>query len=194
MDALFRQGSQDPPRSRGDMEQRSLSREGRSSAPASRDSDERTTPDALFRPLDALFHFTLDPCATAENTKCGFFFTKEQDGLAQSWAAQRAFVNPPFSRGQLKLWLTKALEETGNGALSVIVTGVDTSTGWMQLIWQRARLIYFPARRFAFGPFVDSAKFPIMLSVWSNRADSFEVSTVALEGLFGGRAFRLSNA
>ena len=32
-----------------------------------------TTPQAFFDDLDAEFHFTLDPCASAGNAKCGKF-------------------------------------------------------------------------------------------------------------------------
>ena len=48
-------------------------------------TDEWATPWGLFNKLDAVFHFTLDVCATPENTKCYRFFTKEQDGLKQDW-------------------------------------------------------------------------------------------------------------
>lgn len=34
-----------------------------------------TTPQAFFDDLDAEFHFTLDPCASAGNAKCGKFYT-----------------------------------------------------------------------------------------------------------------------
>ena len=46
---------------------------------------EWATPQPLFDKLDAQYHFTLDPCATAENAKCEKFFTAEDDGLPQKW-------------------------------------------------------------------------------------------------------------
>jgi hypothetical protein len=45
------------------------------------------TPPEIFGPLDQEFSFTLDPCATPETAKCREFFTENQDGLEQSWAA-----------------------------------------------------------------------------------------------------------
>ena len=48
-------------------------------------SDEWSTPADVFEALDNEFHFNLDPCATAANTKCERYFTKEEDGLAQNW-------------------------------------------------------------------------------------------------------------
>lgn len=51
----------------------------------SSNTNEWATPQKVFDELDAEFHFTLDPCATKENAKCERYFTKEDDGLAQSW-------------------------------------------------------------------------------------------------------------
>lgn len=53
----------------------------------SSNTDLWATPKAFFKELDERFHFTLDPCATAENHKCAKYYTKEQDGLAQDWGA-----------------------------------------------------------------------------------------------------------
>lgn len=44
---------------------------------------ECETPQELFYRLNAQYHFETDVCATAENAKCGKFYTKEQDGLKQ---------------------------------------------------------------------------------------------------------------
>ncbi len=47
--------------------------------------DDWETPQKLFDDLNAEFGFTLDPCASHENAKCAKYYTKEDDGLAQSW-------------------------------------------------------------------------------------------------------------
>ena len=49
-------------------------------------TDQWATPQAFFDQLNKEFHFTLDPCADAQNHKCDRYFTKEQDGLVQSSA------------------------------------------------------------------------------------------------------------
>lgn len=54
--------------------------------------DDWETPHWLFKKLDDEFHFTLDPCCTEATAKCGKFYTKEQDGLAQSWGEKQCFV------------------------------------------------------------------------------------------------------
>jgi site-specific DNA-methyltransferase (adenine-specific) len=48
-------------------------------------SQEWTTPKELFDPLNEIFKFTLDACATRENAKCKRYFTKAEDGLKQKW-------------------------------------------------------------------------------------------------------------
>lgn len=55
----------------------------------SSESDEWTTPKALFEELDAEFNFTLDPCSTEENHLCDLYYTKETDGLKKDWGGVR---------------------------------------------------------------------------------------------------------
>lgn len=43
------------------------------------------TPQDFFDKLNKEFHFTLDACATSENTKCEKFYSPEIDGLSQPW-------------------------------------------------------------------------------------------------------------
>lgn len=68
---------------------------------------EWPTPKSFFAELNKEFNFTLDPCATKENAKCAKFFTKEDDGLSQSWDDEIVFCNPPYGR-QIKDWVKKA--------------------------------------------------------------------------------------
>ena len=51
----------------------------------SRNSDEWATPEKIYAELDAEFHFDLDPCATAENSKCKRYFDKRTNGLSKNW-------------------------------------------------------------------------------------------------------------
>lgn len=48
-------------------------------------SDEYSTPQELYKALDAEFRFNLDPCSTDENCKCTRHFTIMDDGLSQNW-------------------------------------------------------------------------------------------------------------
>lgn len=91
------------------------------------------TPDEWFHALDLEFDFTLDPCCTHETAKCKKHFTPEEDGLAQSWADERVFCNPPYGGAQ-KHWLRKAyLEARDNRALVVAFVPARVDTDW----WHR---------------------------------------------------------
>lgn len=54
----------------------------------SSNSDEWETPQELYNELDREFDFQLDVCATSDNHKCPFYFTKDDDGLSKSWGVQ----------------------------------------------------------------------------------------------------------
>ena len=75
------------------------------------------TPTEWFDYLNLEFGFTLDPCCEHETAKCQKHFTPTENGLAQSWADDRVFMNPPYD--QIKHWMKKAYEESGKGALVV---------------------------------------------------------------------------
>lgn len=92
--------------------------------------NEWATPQPLFDALDAEFHFTLDPCATAENAKCEKYYTKEQDGLKQSWAGETVWLNPPFG-GQTEKWMRKAQHASAwLDATVVCLVRAGTDTAW----------------------------------------------------------------
>ena len=88
-------------------------------------SSEWTTPQPLFNSLDKLFHFETDVCATAANTKCARYYTKEDDGLAQEWRGA-CWCNPPYGRG-LGLWVEKAC---ASRATVVMLLLAYTSNAW----------------------------------------------------------------
>jgi len=73
-------------------------------------SEEWETPQKLYDYLNLDYSFTLDPCATLENTKCEKYFTRENDGLDKSWEGEKVFMNPPYGR-DIKKWVKKAYEE-----------------------------------------------------------------------------------
>lgn len=55
-------------------------------------TEEWGTPQSLFDELNKEFIFDLDVCATPENAKCEKYFTKEQNGLLQSWGGTKYFA------------------------------------------------------------------------------------------------------
>lgn len=68
-------------------------------------------PQAFFDALDAEFHFTLDPCASVGNAKCGKFYTIADNGLEQDWAGETVFCNPPYGRA-IYDWVFKCWRES----------------------------------------------------------------------------------
>ncbi len=60
------------------------------------------------------------------NHKCAKYYTIEQDGLAQSWAGETVFYNPPYSRktktnaGQI-VWVQKCYKEATEGGIVVVM-------------------------------------------------------------------------
>lgn len=94
-------------------------------------SDLYETPPEVFLPLDAKYHFTLDPCCEASTAKVPKFYTVAENGLSQSWANEVVFMNPPYS--QTKHWVRKAFYESrDHGALVVGLVFSWTSSAWYQ--------------------------------------------------------------
>jgi phage N-6-adenine-methyltransferase len=96
-------------------------------------TDDRGTPASLFDPLHREFHFTLDAAASAREHRVPRYFTRAQDGLAQSWRGERVWCNPPFS--QLAAWTAKAFGEVHDGhcPLAVLLLPANRTE---QLFWQ----------------------------------------------------------
>ena len=90
---------------------------------------EWETPPELFKLLDDEFHFTLDPCATEQNAKVGYFFTEQDSGLVADWGRDRVFMNPPYGRELLR-WVEKAKESAKAGALVVGLLPAATDSAW----------------------------------------------------------------
>jgi site-specific DNA-methyltransferase (adenine-specific) len=141
------------------------------------DPDENYTPDKDFAPLHAEFQFTLDPCATVESAKCPKFYTKAQDGLAQSWRGERVWMNPPYSR--IAPWLGKAAQEFKTGCpLVVALLPVWSDRKWWHNYIEKDRVkgvckLRFLEGRICFGVPGNpqglkrgSGKFPSVLIIW----------------------------
>lgn len=126
------------------------------------------TPPEVFDPLHAEFDFTLDPCATPETAKCPLFFTEEQNGLEQSWAGHRAFMNPPYGR-EVYAWTRKARLEQQNGVLVVGLLPASTDLAW----WHddvdghaEVRYIRGRVRFLTDGPYRASGFFASVIVIW----------------------------
>ena len=104
----------------------------------------------------------LDPCTEAWNptfaAKC---FTREENGLEQPWLLRHdavAWVNPPYSRGQVSRWVTKIaheslLHEQGKVPVHVLLlVQADATAGWHKNATGLASALCRVAKRI---PFID---------------------------------------
>jgi phage N-6-adenine-methyltransferase len=130
---------------------------------------EWATPPEVFDPLDAEFAFTLDPCATAATAKCARFFTEAENGLAQSWAGERVFMNPPYGR-EVYAWTRKAREEADRCEIVVGLLPASTDLAWWHddVVGARAEVRYLRGRvRFLTnGPYRASGFFASVVVIW----------------------------
>lgn len=134
---------------------------------------EHGTPQALFDRLNAGFGFTLDPAASATNHKCAKFFTQEQNGLAQSWAGETVFCNPPYGRGTtgLRPWLQKAIAEArqpiATRARSLLLVPSRTSEKWWyDYVATQADAVWFLVGRLRFETAPNVASFSSALVLY----------------------------
>lgn len=133
-------------------------------------TNEWSTPQDLFDKLNDIHAFTLDVCATKENTKCSKYFTKEQDGLKQIWSNYTGkntvcWMNPPYGR-EIKKWVDKAAFVGRNGTKVVCLLPARTDTRW----WHDHVIPYgkieFIRGRLKFSGHKHNAPFPCALVIF----------------------------
>lgn len=129
--------------------------------------DTWSTPQDFFDRLDAEFHFTLDPCATPENAKCGKFYTREDDGLSQDWGGETVFCNPPYGR-TIYDWVKKCYEESRKPNTTVVMLIPARTDTWYfhEFVYHKAKEIRFVKGRLKFGNAKYNAPFPSMVVVF----------------------------
>ena len=130
-------------------------------------SDEWETPWHVFRRLDSEFGFTVDAAATADNAKCGRFWTKDDDALRKDWSGERVFCNPPYSRGSQRPFVEKAAELRADVSVLLIPARTDTAV-WHELVFGKAEIRFVRGRlRFEIdGVATGSAPFPSAIVVF----------------------------
>jgi site-specific DNA-methyltransferase (adenine-specific) len=127
---------------------------------------EWATPPELFAQLHGRHGFTLDACATAENARCPSYFTRTEDGLAQTWTG-RAWMNPPYGR-EIGAWMRKAWESAQTTAeLVVCLLPARTDTAWWHQWAARGEVEFLPGR-LRFGGAKSGAPFPSALVAFRN--------------------------
>jgi phage N-6-adenine-methyltransferase len=100
------------------------------------DVDDRATHPDIFGPLHERFDFTIDVAAGEHNTKCERFYDLSIDGLAQSWAEESVWCNPPYS--DIRPWVEKAWAEwhapkrIRPTSIVMLLPANRTEQGWWQ--------------------------------------------------------------
>ena len=130
----------------------------------SSETDQWGTPIDLFEELDRRWNFTLDVCADDTNNKVDRYFSREDNGLAQTWAPEVCWMNPPYGR-EIIHWMKKAHAESLQGATVVCLVPARTDTAWWHDYAMRGR-IEFLRGRLKFGDAKNSAPFPSALVVF----------------------------
>lgn len=115
-------------------------------------SVEWETPQEFFDELNKEFKFVLDPCASRENRKCNFYFSKEFNGLSKSWTEYKSiFMNPPHTK-EIGKWLKKAYETSQLGSTIVcLIQGRSSDTKWWHDYVMKASEIRYIKDRLHFG-------------------------------------------
>lgn len=126
-------------------------------------SNEWATPNDFYALLDAEFHFTLDPCATADNAKCLIYYTAEDNGLVQDWQGT-VYVNPPY--GDIVVWVGKSYAAAMMGATVVMLIPSRTDTRYWHTFVMKAAEVRFVRGRLKFGGAKNSAPFPSAVVVF----------------------------
>ena len=138
----------------------------------SSNTNEWATPQAFFDELNKNLNFTLDPCATPQNAKYARYFTKEIDGLAQSWRGEVVFCNPPYGR-DISKWVAKAYSRNPYRGGKTCCFAYTRPNGYgvlPRLYIQKARNTFRP-RTLTLQRSKCGAPFPSMVVVMRGRND-----------------------
>lgn len=136
-------------------------------------SEEWETPPGLFAELNKKYHFTLDVAATDENALCERYYTREKDGLSQSWQTEGAvWCNPPYGR-DIEKWMRKAYKESRRGQTIVTLIPARTDMQWFhKYVYPYAKLVFIKGRlHYGAGgvPSKNAAAFPSMIAIFNDK-------------------------
>lgn len=95
------------------------------------DKAELRTPPKMVAELQDYFgEFRCDLAATADNTICGNFFTRQRSAFEHEWPDGLLFANPPYNpAGTLTLWTSEIVKRR---AEAVILVPSKTEAVWFQ--------------------------------------------------------------
>lgn len=115
-----------------------------------------TPPHIIELARSVLGEIDLDPASCEEANRivrAKQFYSKEQDGLTQSWDAGTLWLNPPY--GDMAPWMQKLIESVASGTTkaALCLTNNCTDTAWWQAMVERSSCVLFLRGRLRFwGP------------------------------------------
>lgn len=146
-------------------------------------SDSWLTPPALLALLGA---FDLDPCSPVDRPwpTAAHHYTIADDGLVQPWFG-RVFLNPPYSKRLIGLFMAK-MADHGHGTALV---NAATDTKWFfASVWERAHALLFLMSRVPFVPWghaverTRSARSSVLIAYGED--DMERLHAAAIDGAF----------
>ncbi len=108
-------------------------------------SSEWETPPSIFKLWDEQYHFTIDVCATPENTLLSRFWTITDNALSKNWKHEICWMNPPYGR-EIGKFMQKAYQESLMGAVVVCLVPSRTDTRWWHEYAMKGRIVYIRGR------------------------------------------------
>lgn len=109
--------------------------------------NEWGTPWYIFVPLHARYGFTVDACACAWNAKLPHYWMEDEDGLAQDWSHERVWCNPPYGKGLIEPWITKAITtKFARRCGAMLLLPSRTDTVWFQRLLKDYAIQFLPKR------------------------------------------------
>ncbi len=145
-------------------------------------TDEWSTPDSVWIPINKEFRFNLDVCASSSNTKCKNYFSKSQNALNKEWKGI-CWMNPPYGF-QLKDWVKKAYHESQNGATIVCLLPVRSNTSYWHDYCMKMEIRFIRGYP-KFGNAKQGLKFPLAIVIFKSE-EKQERLTEGEDGFFIG--------
>lgn len=139
--------------------------------------DDWATPQSFYNKLNEEFDFDFDPCPFQHDIE-------KWNGLEIEWH-DRNFINPPYSRALKEAFVEKAIEQSKEGKLCVMLLPVSTSTQlFHRLIIPNATTVRFVERRIKFSGVNTKGEFV------NDKAGMHDSMIV----IFDGRVFKATNS
>ena len=119
-------------------------------------NDEWCTPQHwIDLARDAMGGIDLDPATNAgaqTRIQADRYFTIEADSLSERWDANALWLNPPYSKNRIVLFVQKLLDEIAAGHVTqaIVLVNAATSSEWFQRLFRHASLACLPTDRIRF--------------------------------------------